>query len=89
MLMRHVLRNSLISIVTLFGLTLPFIVSGALIIEQLFNYPGMGLLFWNAAQQRDFPVLLGVTLVVTVVTVIGNLVADIGYAVLDPRIRYT
>lgn len=88
MLIRHVLRNSLVSIVTLFGLTLPFIVSGALIIEQLFNYPGMGLLFWNAAQQRDFPVLLGVTLVVTFVTVVGNLVADIGYAVLDPRIRY-
>lgn len=89
MLMRHVLRNSLISMVTLFGLTLPFIVSGALIIEQLFNYPGMGLLFWNAAQQRDFPVLLGVTLVVTVVTVVGNLAADIGYAALDPRIRYS
>jgi peptide/nickel transport system permease protein len=88
MLIRHVLRNSLISIVTLFGLTLPFIVSGALIVEQLFNYPGMGLLFWNAAQQRDFPVLLGVTLVVTFVTVIGNLVADVGYALLDPRIRY-
>jgi peptide/nickel transport system permease protein len=77
MLMRHVLRNSLISIVTLFGLTLPFIVSGALIIEQLFNYPGMGLLFWNAAQQRDFPVLLGVTLVVTFVTVVGNLHATL------------
>jgi peptide/nickel transport system permease protein len=89
MLVRHVLRNSLISIVTLFGLTLPFIVSGALIIEQLFNFPGMGLLFWNAAQQRDFPVLLGVTLVVTLVTVVGNLVADIGYAALDPRIRYS
>jgi peptide/nickel transport system permease protein len=62
--------------------------SGSLIIEALFNFPGVGLLFWNAAQDRDFPVLLGVVLIVTVATVAGNLLADLGYAALDPRVRY-
>jgi peptide/nickel transport system permease protein len=87
-LFRHVLRNSLTSTVTMIGLTLPYVISGSLIIEALFNFPGMGLLFWDAAQQRDYPVLLGVVLVVTVATVVGNLLADLGYAALDPRIRY-
>jgi len=87
LLLRHVLRNSLTSTVTMIGLTLPYVLSGSLIIEALFNFPGMGLLFWNAAQDRDFPVLLGVVLVVTVATVAGNLLADLGYAALDPRIR--
>jgi peptide/nickel transport system permease protein len=85
----HVLRNALIPIVTLLGLSLPGIFSGALIVEAIFNYPGMGLLFWDSAQKRDFPVLLGVTLVVAVATVVGNLLADIGYAVVDPRVRVT
>lgn len=87
-LFRHVLRNSLTSTVTMIGLTLPYVISGSLIIEALFNFPGMGLLFWDAAQQRDYPVLLGVVLVVTAATVVGNLLADLGYALLDPRIRY-
>lgn len=86
-LVRHVLRNSLGSTVTLIGLTLPYVLSGSLVIEALFNFPGTGLLFWNAAQDRDFPVLLGVVLVVTVATVVGNLFADLGYAALDPRVR--
>ncbi|MGQ4510881.1 ABC transporter permease subunit [Streptomyces sp. DW26H14] len=86
-LARHVLRNALIPLVTLLGLYLPTLFSGALVVESMFNYPGMGLLFWNAAQGSDFPVLLGVTLVVGVATVIGSLVTDIVYALLDPRIR--
>jgi peptide/nickel transport system permease protein len=85
----HVLRNALLPIVTLLGLSLPGIFSGALIAEAIFNYPGMGLLFWDSAQKRDFPVLLGVTLVVAVATVVGNLLADVGYAVVDPRVRIT
>ncbi|WP_078841000.1 ABC transporter permease [Streptomyces antioxidans] len=84
---RHVLRNALIPLATLLGLYLPTLFSGALVVESMFNYPGMGLLFWNAAQGSDFPVLLGVTLVVGVATVIGSLITDIAYAVLDPRIR--
>jgi peptide/nickel transport system permease protein len=83
----HVLRNALIPIVTLLGLSLPGIFSGALITEAIFNYPGMGLLFWDSSQTRDYPVLLGVTVVVAVATVVGNLLADIFYAVVDPRVR--
>ncbi|MFJ4923259.1 ABC transporter permease [Streptomyces sp. NPDC088725] len=86
-LVRHVLRNALIPLATLLGLYLPTLFSGALVVEAMFNYPGMGLLFWNAAQGSDFPVLLGVTLVVGVATVLGSLLTDIVYAVLDPRIR--
>lgn len=84
----HILRNALIPIATLLGLNLPLIFSGALITEAVFNYPGMGYLFWQAAQDGDYPVLLGFTLVVSLATVIGSLLADIAYAVLDPRVRY-
>jgi peptide/nickel transport system permease protein len=86
---RHVLRNALVPVVTLAGIALPFIFAGTLISEQVFNYPGMGLLYYNAAVARDYPVLLGVTLVVGAATVIGSLLADICYAILDPRVRYT
>ena len=87
-LLRHVLRNSLLPVITLLGLSLPGIVAGAVIAEEVFNFPGMGLLFYQAATSHDFPILLGSTLVVGVATVVGNLLADIGYAVLDPRVRY-
>jgi len=87
-LLAHVLRNSMTSTITNIGLTLPFVFSGALIVEELFNFPGIGLLFWNASQTRDYPVLLGVVLVVTASVVAGSLLADLGYAALDPRVRY-
>jgi peptide/nickel transport system permease protein len=87
-LVSHVLRNSMSSTMTMIGLTLPYVFSGALIVEALFNFPGVGLLFWNASQDRDYPVLLGVVLVVTAAVVVGSLLADIGYAMLDPRVRY-
>lgn len=87
-LFRHALRNSLIPMATLIGLSVPAILSGAVITESVFNYPGVGLLFVQSAYQEDFSVLLGLTLVAAVGVVIGNLIADIGYAILDPRIRY-
>jgi len=87
-LVRHILRNSLIPIATLLGLSLPFILSGALITESVFNYPGMGLLFFQSASSQDYPVLLGITVVVAAATVVGSLLADITYAALDPRVRY-
>jgi peptide/nickel transport system permease protein len=87
-LTRHVLRNSLLPVVTIVGLSLPSIVSGAVIAETVFNYPGMGLLFYQAATRHDFPILLGTTLVIGVATVIGSLAADVCYAILDPRVRY-
>lgn len=85
----HVFRNSLMSIVTLLGLSLPTLVAGAIFIEVIFNYPGMGLAFYNAALNVDYQVLLGFTLVATLATILGNLLADVGYAVLDPRVRYS
>jgi peptide/nickel transport system permease protein len=87
-LLRHVMRNSLIPIATLIGLSLPGILSGALITEAVFNYPGMGLLFYQQAQKQDYPTLLGIVVVVAVATVVGSLLADVLYAVLDPRVRY-
>jgi peptide/nickel transport system permease protein len=88
-LFRHVLRNAFAPIVTLLGLSVPFVLAGTLISEQVFNYQGMGLLFFNGAVNRDYPVLLGVTVVVGAGTVIGSLLADIAYGLLDPRVRYT
>jgi peptide/nickel transport system permease protein len=85
---RHLLRNSLLPIITLIGLSLPAVISGAVVVEAIFNYPGMGWLFWTAAGARDYPVLMGFTVVVGAATVIGNLLADISYAMLDPRIKY-
>ncbi len=84
----HVFRNSLVSIVTLLGLSIPGLVGGAILIEVVFNYPGMGLAFYQGALNNDYEVLLGFTVLATVATVLGNLLADIGYAVLDPRVRY-
>jgi peptide/nickel transport system permease protein len=85
----HVFRNSLITIVTLLGLSLPGVVGGAVVVEDVFNYPGMGWLFIQAANAYDFDLLLGITVIGCLLTVLGNLLADIGYAVLDPRVRYS
>jgi peptide/nickel transport system permease protein len=85
----HIFRNSLITIVTLLGLSLPALVGGAVIVEDVFNYPGMGWLFIQAALNIDFDLMLGIVVIATLLTIIGNLLADIGYAVLDPRVRYS
>ncbi|MFY9916222.1 MAG: ABC transporter permease, partial [Nocardioidaceae bacterium] len=85
----HVLRNSLIPMVTILGLSLPVLLAGSLVTEQVFNYPGMGLLFYQEAVTSDYPTLLGITLIAGFATVLGNLLADVGYAVLDPRVRYS
>lgn len=86
-LVRHVLRNSLTPLVAMLGYYVPVLFGGALVVEQLFNYPGMGLLFWSAAQSSDYPVLLGCVLVISVATVIGTLLADLLQAVIDPRVK--
>jgi peptide/nickel transport system permease protein len=84
---RHVLRNSIVPVITLLGASIPYALSGAIIIEAVFNFPGMGLLFWTAAQTRDFAVLIGCTLVVATGAVVGSLIVDVSYVVLDPRVR--
>jgi peptide/nickel transport system permease protein len=85
---RHAMRNAILPVVTLIALQLPQLVSGAVIIEGIFSWPGMGLLAFQAAADRDYPLILGVVMLVAVLTVLFNLLADITYAILDPRIRY-
>ena len=86
-LTRHMARNASLPMVTLIGLFLPALLAGNLIVETLFNYQGLGLLFFNSLQKEDYPVLLAYTLLGAVFVVLGNLVADFALTVADPRIR--
>jgi peptide/nickel transport system permease protein len=85
---RHGLRNALISIITIIGLSLPAVFGGSVIVEAIFAWPGMGQMAITAVTQRDYPVLMGVALVSSVIVLASNLLADIAYAFADPRIRY-
>jgi peptide/nickel transport system permease protein len=85
---KHALRNALIPIVTLLGLSLPALVGGSFIIESLFAWPGMGQLGLEAVFNHDYPLLMGIGVISAFLTLMGNLLADVGYAWLDPRIRY-
>ena len=85
---KHAMRNAILPIITLVALQTPQFVSGAIITEGIFSWPGMGLLAFQAAAARDYPVVLGVVMLVAVLTVVFNLLADIAYAIVDPRIRY-
>jgi peptide/nickel transport system permease protein len=86
-LSRHVLRNSLLAIVTLLGMSVPMLLTAGLVVEYVFNVPGIGLSYWVAASNADYPVELGVTVVVGFATVLGSLLADLSYTALDPRVR--
>jgi peptide/nickel transport system permease protein len=86
-LYRHLVRNAILPMVTLIGLSIPALLSGNLIAETVFNYDGLGLLFFNSLSNEDYPVLLAYTLVGAVLTVVGNFVADVALTVADPRIR--
>ena len=86
---RHALRNALIPIITLAGLQFPILLGGAIITEQVFNWPGMGRLAVEAITQRDYPTIMGLNLLIAAMVVIGNLAADVMYGVADPRIRYS
>jgi peptide/nickel transport system permease protein len=86
--LKHAVRNGIIPIVTLLGTTLPAIVGGSIIIESVFTIPGIGHLIWDSINQRDYNVVIGEALIVAVLTMIGILVSDMLYAVVDPRIRY-
>ncbi len=85
---RHALRNALIPVVTIVGLQLPLLIGGAVIIEQIFVIPGMGLLLIDAVYQRDYPVITGLFLVIGVAVVTINLLVDLSYGLLDPRVRH-
>ncbi len=87
-LFKHALRNALIPFITLLGGTLPALFGGAVITEQIFAYPGMGQLFWKSAVDRDYATLLGMTVLTAILVVLGNLIADVLYGIVDPRVRY-
>jgi peptide/nickel transport system permease protein len=88
-LWKHAFRNTLIPLVTLLGLSLPSLLSGAVILEQIFSWPGMGRLYFESIGQRDYNVIMGLTLMFSVLTLAGQLLADVLYAVVDPRVTYS
>lgn len=85
---KHALRNALLPIVTMIGMQIPTLFGGAIIIEQIFSWPGLGLITMNAITNRDYPVIMGVSLLTAVVVLLSNLVTDIVYAIVDPTIQY-
>jgi peptide/nickel transport system permease protein len=87
-ILHHAFRNTLIPLVTLIGLTLPSLLSGAVILEQIFTWPGMGRLYFEAIGRRDYDTIMGLTLMFSVLTLMGQLLADVLYAVVDPRVTY-
>ncbi len=84
---RHALRNALLPLITILGLSIPGLIGGSVIFESIFAIPGVGQLMWSAVMARDYPVLMGNLVIVAILTLLGNLLADIGYAAVDPRIR--
>ena len=84
---KHALRNALLPVITILGLSIPGLIGGSVIFENIFSIPGMGQLFFQAVMMRDYPVIMGILTIGAVLTLLGNLLADIGYAVADPRIR--
>ncbi|MEC3606615.1 ABC transporter permease [Bacillus glycinifermentans] len=85
---KHGLRNGLLPVITIFGLMIPSFIGGAVVTEQIFSWPGLGKLFVDSAFQRDYPVIMAMTVISAVLVVVGNLIADILYAIVDPRIEY-
>ena len=83
----HALRNALLPLITIFGLSIPGLIGGSVIAESIFAIPGMGKLFYDAVLMRDFPVIMGILTIGAILTLIGNLLADVAYAWADPRVR--
>jgi peptide/nickel transport system permease protein len=86
-LMKHALRNAALPLVTIVGLDIPFLMGGALVTESVYAWPGMGRLFWEYAQRGDFPVVLGVLLIISTAVVVFTIITDVIYTFVDPRIR--
>jgi peptide/nickel transport system permease protein len=84
---RHALRNALLPVITILGLSVPGLIGGSVIFETIFAIPGMGQLFYMAVMARDYPVVMGILFIGAVLTLFGNLIADVSYALADPRIR--
>ena len=86
-IVRHALKNALIPVITVIAFRLPYLIGGAVIIETVFQWPGLGLLMLNAALQKDYPLIMGLALIVTLVVVLSSFLADVAYSLVDPRIR--
>ncbi|TFH25509.1 MAG: ABC transporter permease [Myxococcales bacterium] len=84
---KHALRNALLPVITILGLSVPSLIGGSVIFEQIFAIPGMGRLFYDAVMSRDYPLVMGILVIGAVLTLLGNLLADVSYAVADPRLR--
>jgi peptide/nickel transport system permease protein len=84
---KHALKNALLPIITLLGLSVPGLIGGSVIFENIFGIPGMGQLFFMGVMSRDYPLVMGILTIGAALTLIGNLLADIGYMIADPRIR--
>jgi peptide/nickel transport system permease protein len=84
----HVLRNAMIPFVTVAAIDIPLYLTGAVLTETVFSWPGMGRLFYDSLTVRDYPVLMGIVILGAVLIIIGNLIADLLYGLLDPRIKY-
>ena len=84
---KHALRNALLPVITILGLSIPGLIGGSVIFENIFSIPGMGQLFFQSVMMRDYPVIMGILTIGAILTLLGNLLADIGYALADPRIR--
>ena len=85
---KHALRNALLPVITILGLSIPGLIGGSVIFETLFSIPGMGKLFYEAVMMRDYPLIMGILTIGALLTLAGNLLADVAYSVADPRIRY-
>ena len=86
-LRKHALRNALLPVITILGLSVPGLIGGSVIFESIFGIPGMGQLFYQSVMARDYPVIMGILVIGAFLTLVGNLLADISYAIADPRIR--
>lgn len=86
-ILRHALKNALIPVITVIATRMPALIGGAVVIETVFQWPGLGLLTLNAAHQKDYPLVMGLAMIVTIVVVVSSFVADVAYSLIDPRIR--
>jgi peptide/nickel transport system permease protein len=84
---RHAMRNALMPVVTILGLSVPALIGGSVIFESIFAIPGLGKLFYDGVMARDYPLVMGGLVIGAVLTLVGNLLADLGYAAVDPRVR--
>lgn len=84
---KHALRNALLPVITILGLSVPDLIGGSVIFETIFAIPGMGQLFYASVMSRDYPVIMGIVVIGAILTLIGNMLADLSYALADPRIR--